>query len=201
MSALPAESHARRLGEILLARGKLDAPNLERALRLQEGDTREKLGVILSRLGLVSARDLADALSEQTGIPIAAATEFPELPLLEGQISDRFLRDAKALPVRETDDGIVVAMADPWDAFTVRAIEMVCGKRVLPRLAITTELEAGLERLYVFDRHAGCIREVLDLFGAFRCAFGKLEYSHACGNGCCPYRPYPHSRRPKRFEQ
>src|SRR5512139_2317126 len=148
MSALPAESHPRRLGEILLARGKLDAPNLERALRLQEGETREKLGAILNRLGLVSARDLADALSEQTGIAIAAASEFPELPILEGQVSDRFLRDGKALPLRETDEGIVVAMADPADAFLVRAIEMASGKRVLPRLAVTTELEAALERLY-----------------------------------------------------
>jgi general secretion pathway protein E len=148
MSALPAESQPRRLGEILLARGKLDAANLERALRLQEGEPREKLGVILNRLGLVSARDLADALSERLGIAVAAAAEYPELPLLEERVSDRFLRDAKALPLRETDEGLVVAMADPADAFTVRAIEMASGKRVLARLAVTTELEAGLERLY-----------------------------------------------------
>ena len=148
MSALPAESQPRRLGEILLARGKLDAANLERALRLQEGEPREKLGVILNRLGLVSARDLADALSERLGIAVAAAAEYPELPLLEERVSDRFLRDAKALPLRETNEGLVVAMADPADAFTVRAIEMACGNRVLPRLAVTTELESGLERLY-----------------------------------------------------
>jgi len=148
MSALPAESQPRRLGEILLARGKLDAANLERALRLQEGEPREKLGVILNRLGLVSARDLADALSERLGIAVAAAAEYPELPLLEERVSDRFLRDAKALPLRETDEGLVVAMADPADAFTIRAIEMACGNRVLPRLAVTTELESGLERLY-----------------------------------------------------
>jgi len=148
MSALPAESQPRRLGEILLARGKIDAANLERALRLQEGEPREKLGVILNRLGLVSARDLADALSERLGIAVASASEYPELPLLEERVSDRFLRDAKALPLRETDEGLVVAMADPADAFTVRAIEMASGKRVLARLAVTTELESGLERLY-----------------------------------------------------
>ena len=148
MSALPAETPARRLGEILVARGKLDPANLDRALRLQEGESREKLGVILSRLGLVSARDLADALSAQSGIAVAAAAEYPELPLLEEQVSYRFLRDAKALPLRETDEGVVVAMADPADAFTLRALAMVCGKPVVPRLAVTTELDAALERLY-----------------------------------------------------
>ena len=39
-------------------------------------------------------------------------------------------------------------MADPGDEFTLRAIEMACGKRVLPRLAVATELDAALERLY-----------------------------------------------------
>jgi len=149
MSALPVESQPRRLGEILIARGKLDLQNLERALRLQEGEgRREPLGVILGRLGLVSARDLADALSERLGIAIAPAAEYPELPILEEQVSDRFLREAKALPLRETDEGVVVAMADPGDAFLLRSLAMVCGKPIVPRLAIVTELEAALERLY-----------------------------------------------------
>jgi general secretion pathway protein E len=149
MSALPVESQPRRLGEILIARGKLDSQSLERALRLQEGEgPREKLGVILGRLGLVSARDLAEALSERLSIAVAAAAEYPELPILEEQVSDRFLREAKALPLRETDDGVVVAMADPADAFLLRSLAMVCGKPVVPRLANVTELDAALERLY-----------------------------------------------------
>ncbi len=149
MSALPVESQPRRLGEILIARGKLDLANLDRALRLQEGEgRREKLGLILGRLGLVSARDMADALSELLGIPVAAASEYPELPILEEQVSDRFLKDAKALPLRETDEGVVVAMADPGDGFLLRSLAMVCGKPVVPRLAVMTELDAALERLY-----------------------------------------------------
>jgi general secretion pathway protein E len=149
MSALPVESQPRRLGDILIARGKLDPQNLERALRLQEGEgRREKIGLILGRLGLVSARDLAEALSERLGIPVATAQEFPEIPILEDQVSDRFLRDAKALPLRETDEGVVVAMADPGDAFLLRSLALVCGKPIVPRLAIATELEAALERLY-----------------------------------------------------
>jgi hypothetical protein len=40
-----------RLGEILIARGKLDAAGVERALRLQK-EGGEKLGVLLVTLGL-----------------------------------------------------------------------------------------------------------------------------------------------------
>ena len=149
MSALPAESQPRRLGEILIARGKLDAANLERALRLQEGEPREKLGVILSRLGLVSARDLADALSERLGIAVAAVVRVSRAPAPRGAISYRFLRDAKALPLRETDEGTRRGdgrpgrrVHRPLDRDGVR--QAAC----LPRLAVTTELEAALERLY-----------------------------------------------------
>ncbi|HEX6634074.1 MAG TPA: hypothetical protein VF038_08885, partial [Usitatibacter sp.] len=77
----------KRLGEILVERGKLDPANLERALKLQEGESHEKLGVILQRLGMVSGRDLADALADQLDVPIASATDFPELPLLEERLS------------------------------------------------------------------------------------------------------------------
>ena len=77
-----------RIGEILVERGKLDPANLERALKLQEGESREKIGVILLRLGMVSGRDLADALADQLDIPLApGAPTIPELPLMEERLS------------------------------------------------------------------------------------------------------------------
>jgi hypothetical protein len=66
-----------RIGEILIGSAKLDPANLERALQLQEGETREKIGVILLRLGMVSGRDLADALADQLDLPPATAADFP----------------------------------------------------------------------------------------------------------------------------
>ena len=39
-------------------------------------------------------------------------------------------------------------MADPTDEYTVNAFEMVTGRKVRPQVAIPTELEAALERLY-----------------------------------------------------
>ncbi|HEX5130494.1 MAG TPA: hypothetical protein VFV90_12150, partial [Usitatibacter sp.] len=70
----------KRIGEILVERGKLDPANLERALKLQEGESRDKIGAILLRLGMVSGRDLADALADQLDLPLAQVTDYPELP-------------------------------------------------------------------------------------------------------------------------
>ncbi len=136
-----------RLGEILVQRGKLEHAALERALRLQQ-ESGEKLGALLVTLGLVAQRDVAEALSHQLGLPLADGQAYPELPVLEEQVSARFLREARALPVREDADELVLAMADPTDEYTIDAFRMVTGRRVKPMVAIPTELDAALERLY-----------------------------------------------------
>ena len=138
----------KRIGEILLERGKLDPANLERALKLQEGESREKIGVILLRLGMVSGRDLADALADQLDLPLAQATDFPELPLLEERLSSKFLRDAQAVPLREDEEEVALAIADPTDSYVLSAVQMASGKRVRPYIAAPNEIDAALERLY-----------------------------------------------------
>jgi len=138
----------KRIGEILVERGKLEPPNLERALKLQEGESREKIGVILLRLGMVSGRDLADALADQLDLPVAQASDFPELPLMEERLSSKFLRDAQAVPLREDDDEVAVAVADPTDSYVISAMQMASGKRVRAYIAAPNEIEAALERLY-----------------------------------------------------
>jgi general secretion pathway protein E len=45
-------------------------------------------------------------------------------------------------------------MADPTDAYTISAFEMVTGRAVRPMVAIPTDLEAALERLYGAGRSA-----------------------------------------------
>ena len=138
----------KRLGEILIERGKLDPANLERALKLQEGESRDKIGVILLRLGMVSGRDLADALADQLDLPLAQATDFPELPLMEERLSAKFLRDSQAVPLREDEEELALAVADPTDSYVLSAVQMAAGKRVRPYIAAPNEIDAALERLY-----------------------------------------------------
>ena len=137
----------KRLGEILVERGKLDQANLERALRLQ-GESGEKIGALLVTLGLCAQRDVAEALSTQLGLALVDANGYPEFPILEESVSARFLREAHALPLSEGETEVALAMADPTDAYTIGAFEMVTGRSVRPMVAIPTELDAALERLY-----------------------------------------------------
>ena len=111
-------------------------------------ETGEQLGALLVTLGIVAQRDVAEALAAELDIPLIEATGYPELPILEERISARFLREARALPVSEGEDELALAMVDPTDSYTINAFEMVTGRRVKPLVAIPSELEAALERLY-----------------------------------------------------
>jgi general secretion pathway protein E len=137
----------KRIGEILIERGKLDAAGLERALRLQQ-ESGDKLGALLVSLGVVSQRDVSEALALQLGLPLIEAAGYPEMPILEERVSARFLRDARALPLTEDENELALAMADPTDTYTMNAFEMVTGRKVRPLVAIPSELDAALERLY-----------------------------------------------------
>ncbi|MDQ2917059.1 MAG: type II secretion system ATPase GspE [Pseudomonadota bacterium] len=143
----------KRLGEILIERGKLDQANLDRALRLQ-AESGEKIGALLVTLGHCAQRDVAEALAQQLALPLVDANGYPEFPILEERVSARFLREARALPVREDEAELGLAMADPTDAYTIGAFEMVTGRTVRPMVAIPTDLEAALERLYGAGRSA-----------------------------------------------
>jgi general secretion pathway protein E len=143
----------KRLGEILVERGKLDATGLERALRVQQ-ESGDKLGALLVTLGLCAQRDVTEALAAQLGLPLVDAAGYPEFPILEERVSARFLREARALPVKEDERELALAMADPTDAYTIGAFALATGREVRPMVAVPTELDAALERLYGAGRTA-----------------------------------------------
>ncbi len=142
-----------KIGAILVELGKLDMANLDRALKVQEaaraesGST-EKLGSVLTRLGMISDRVLAEALAAQNNWKIVEVTDFPELPILEDLVSARFIRESGAIPVAEKDREVLLAMTDPADLFTMQAFAAAANKRIVTRLISTSDFETVYERLY-----------------------------------------------------
>ena len=139
---------SKRLGEILIERGKLDAANLERVLRVQEGDRNERIGAILIRTGIAAERDVIESLSIQLSLPLVQVSDYPELPVLEERVAARFIKESRALPLMEDENQLVLAMADPCDDYVLNAFRLVTGRTVVSRLAVPSELESAFERLY-----------------------------------------------------
>ncbi len=149
----------RSLAARLIEAGKLDASALDRVTRLQ-ASSEERLESLLIKLGLAGERDVAEALARELGLAVATPADFPDAPLLDGKLGQKFLKHAAVLPLADAADALHVAMADPLDGFALRAMEMACGKKVLPRAALPSELEAAHARLY--EAQQGALASLVD---------------------------------------
>jgi len=145
--AAPEPTQEQRLIAALQRRGKCTAGDLARARKLTE-DSGEPLRLMLVRLGLVSERDMAAASAEVMGLDLIVADDYPDAPIAEEVLSLRFLKDARVMPLSETEQRLEVAVADPLDDFLSRAIEMATGKQVSLRVGLPAEIQAALERVY-----------------------------------------------------
>jgi general secretion pathway protein E len=148
-----ALSSRKFIGEILVERGVLERANLLAALKLQkDGGGSERLGAILAKQGWVAEQVLYEALSAQLGVTLAGIEDYPALPIFEDLVSTRFLEEARALPVREDADRLVLAMADPLDRYVIDAFGLVTGRQVSVLLGLPSEIDAAFNRLYVAGR-------------------------------------------------
>jgi general secretion pathway protein E len=139
-----------RLGEILVQRQLLSQEELERGLEIQK-ERGEKIGKILVDLGFIGMKDVLAALSDQLNIPLIAIDGPPlAIPETEG-LSPRFLRQFKAVPVSMIDSTLRLAMGDPLDVETIRAVESVTGLKVQPALAPEQEIVDAIDR-YLVDK-------------------------------------------------
>ncbi len=136
----------RSLAARLVASGKLDAGAAERALSLR-GESQERLEQILTKLGLVQEKDVAEAISDELGLPLVASSDYPDAPVLDSA-SPKFLRQARVLPLLDTPERLILAVADPLDDYPVRSLGLLAGKPVEIRIAAPSDVELAHERLY-----------------------------------------------------
>ncbi len=135
------------LDQLVLERGLAPADTLARARLVQE-ETGEPLDTVLTRLGMVSEQALAAAIAEAAGLRIAIAADFPAEALAADRLSPRFLRDARAVPLRDTGAAVEVAFVDPLSTDTRHALAFALKRPVVPLVARSGDLEIALDRLY-----------------------------------------------------
>jgi len=156
----PAEVLA-RLGAVLVEGGTIDRRTLDRAGRVAV-ETGGRLDHVLTQLGLVSERGLAEALAQLIGAPLVEARDYPDTPLFLERLKVKFLRKVRALPIAATNGRATLAMADPLDVFTRNAVAAALGHPVMVAVAVPIELEAAFGRLYAGSEEGGDSAALLD---------------------------------------
>ncbi|MSO92486.1 MAG: type II/IV secretion system protein [Rhodospirillales bacterium] len=135
---------------ILLQRGAIGERDLARARAVAEASG-EPLHLVLVRLGLVAEAAMASALAESLGLPLAGEADFPRRPILADRVAVSFLEACRIIPLSDGDSGVAVALADPLDSETLKALRMKFGKPVTAWVAVPGVLDRHLKRLYGRD--------------------------------------------------
>ena len=142
-----------RISQHLLARGRLKEADYGRARRLHEESGGSFIG-LLTRIGLSSERDVAEASSEVLGLPLVLAKDCPEAPPPNVQLSVRFMKQQHLCPLAETETTVDLLVADPQDRYPVDAVAMATGRAVQVKVGIRSEIDDLIERYYGQGRSA-----------------------------------------------
>jgi general secretion pathway protein E len=150
----------------LLANAGLKAGDLERAQRLALESEGSSLTELLTRLGLVSELDLARAWAAALQAPLLLSENLSLSGEALPELSERFLRHYRLLPIGTHADGVHVLAANPGNAYGLDAVAYACQAPVYVSVGAASEVDALIERLYGQGRSAmGSLIETLDEHG------------------------------------
>jgi type IV pilus assembly protein PilB len=141
----------KRLGDILLAHGAVEAIQLQAALAFQR-QWGVPLGQVVVDQRFCTAGQVLAALAEQTGVAAVDLDAEPLNPMLARLVSVKVAEAHRVVPLRlegPRDAVLVVAIAAPASLASLDAVKSVSGKtRVVPRLATDAAIQRAIGRLY-----------------------------------------------------
>lgn len=134
-----------RLGELLVKSGLIDQEQLGAALEHQL-QFGGKIGQILVEQLIVSEEQLADTLAEQKGLERVSLANYPFDRDAVAVVPERVARRRHIIPLKYEDDAIVVAMADPLDLEAIDEVEVRSGRRAHPVVATETQIRFAIDK-------------------------------------------------------
>ena len=142
----------KRIGEILIENGSINAPQLEAALQFQKKSPGKLIGKILIDLGYVTEEEIVIALSTQFNVPYLSLGNFT----FSEQTADKFVPKeliAKYLciPLERNGNLLTIVMSDPTNEEAIRAIEVATKAKVQVFVSTPTEITKVLEKIYHID--------------------------------------------------
>jgi len=145
-----------RIVAALLDKGRLKEADLARARKLQDEAGGDVLD-LLSRLGLVSERDHAEACAEVLGLQLLGLKQLPELPPelpSSSSLPLRFLKQFHLCAIGESDGVLDLWMAEPWNGYALDAVQLATGSKVRPWVGLRSEIDDLIERWHGQGRSA-----------------------------------------------
>ena len=114
-TALP---YWRPLGELLVEAGAVDVAGLTRAIE-EQSQSKERLGEVLLRLGLVSQKDISRALARQLALPYVDLDDVVPQESALLALPEHLARQFQAVPLDLADGTLRLGMVDPLDVLAI----------------------------------------------------------------------------------
>ncbi len=148
LSELVAGGGRDPLGEILVRAGVVPRDELEDALAAQLAqETPKLLGTVLLERELATEEQIAQAVALQLHLPLvqpAGARDVTAFDLLTRDMCMWYV----CLPLRASDERVVVAMANPLDHQALQQIAQSTGREVKPVVSTASQILAAIEEAY-----------------------------------------------------
>jgi len=136
----------KKLGEILVEKGLISLKQLEEALA-QQARTKEFLGEILIKKRLIKEKELQEALSAQFDIPVVSLKDkYIDWNLVK-EFYSSLIMDYKCFPVGRDDWSVTMAITNPLDIWAIkRAEEETAGFKLKLVLVSTADMNEAIAR-------------------------------------------------------
>lgn len=143
----PAEKKTfhKPLGQMLLEFGLITEDELAQAVR-QHIETGERLGQILIRMKAVSSADVGRALESKYSVSYLDIQNHSLSADLVRVLSEEFIRSQQVIPLSIEGENLMLAMVDPVNREVIRAVEEMCGLKVIPKFILENDFESFMER-------------------------------------------------------
>jgi type II secretory ATPase GspE/PulE/Tfp pilus assembly ATPase PilB-like protein/FixJ family two-component response regulator len=139
--------HRSQLGQLLVRQGHIQQNELEKALRIQHS-SHKVLPRILLEMGAIDEATIIKAIQSSQNINRVNPEEFhvPEglAALIPREVCDKNI----LVPLKKTDNGLIVAMADPTDFNKLEDLKFITGLMVQPVLASHQEIIDKIQALF-----------------------------------------------------
>ena len=137
-----------RIGEILHRAGLVTLEQLDDALEAQSGKPSKRLGNILVEKGYAGEDVIARVLANQLGFPfVNLHHEHIEEEAVK-MVGRRIASMHHCIPIRATEEEIVLALSNPLDLIAVDDVELTTSRRVIPMVATASDIGKALRKFF-----------------------------------------------------
>jgi MSHA biogenesis protein MshE len=136
-----------RLGDLLVDKKLISEAQLQEALAEQKRSGR-KIGQVLIENGYIQEDVMLQTLSAQIKVPYVDISTFELNPELVQQLPETAARRYRSLVLKQTPDGLLVAMGDPTDIFGYDEIARILKRPVMLAMARESDLLLNIDRMY-----------------------------------------------------